>query len=146
MNFIFYRTCDVLHPFLSPVSHPSPFHFLYVFRGLRNFLVVKNLFFTPPVKCHMFNFAWHYVILPRMRWVRCIAGAIKNKTLKKIIHNKNFPKKYCQILEKKNHKPVWAVKSHFQLTNYMTCKDLASFCHNNKKSINSSKHRCRKWK
>src|SRR5438034_11641127 len=72
-------TCH--HPFLSPVSHPSPFHFLYVFWGLRNFSVVKNLFFTPLVKCHMFNVARHYVILPIFPRVRHIAMATKNKTL-----------------------------------------------------------------
>ena len=41
----------------------------------------KKSIFTLPVKCHMFNVARHYVILPILPGVRCIAGATKNKTL-----------------------------------------------------------------
>ena len=39
-----YMTCIICHT----VSHPLFFHFSYVFiQKLRNFLVVKNIFFTP---------------------------------------------------------------------------------------------------
>src|SRR6266496_5775960 len=51
--------------------------YVYMYSGDRNFSVVKNIFFTPPVKCHMFNVARHYVILPILPRVRCIANMTK---------------------------------------------------------------------
>jgi hypothetical protein len=81
--------------FLSPVSHPSFSIFHMYSRGFRNFLVVKILFFTLYVKCHMFNFTWHYVILLRMPRVRCITDAIKNKPIIKYF--------LLFLLKSKNH-------------------------------------------